>query len=344
MGKVINNRTIVSILSILIVALLTACGMENRKVFSINGESFTYKDVLVFGLAYTEKYNIDDVNMMKETYEQGQTYGDYHKQRLEKEIIDTLLLYKEAQSNNVELSDDAVQKVKDLAKTLEEDLGEDYLNKHNITRSDIEKIYEMQTLGDVYIQSISQVDEESEEAVGQDSERYIKVYQVLFPIVALDSNGMVQSDKAGRVKKLSDTEIENQKNAAAEFAEQVKGGADIEKTLKKYGNTVTGSEQYLKYSDLEGQYRKIVDSLSEGAVSESFESNYGYYIIKLSEKDARDYASVISERGETVAKQSKTDEELERLYGIYIDYNEEYKNEKLWSGITMEQFVNLDTP
>lgn len=336
------------VLVIILAAGLTACGMANKKVFSANGETFTYKDVMAYGFIFAKENNIVDTEMLKEKYENNETYRNYYKRQLEEEILEMLLLYGEAQANDVQLTEDEKEEAEKNAKLLTDDVGEERLKEEKVSESDIKKLYEIQMLAESYIESFSKEgaasndegDVESEDRNDSEKEeRYVKVFQVIFPTVLLDEDGMVQSDQDGNLKKLSEYEILKKKREALEFSEKAKSGASMEALLKDYDETVTGSEQYLKYNDLETTYKKAIDSLSEGEVSGSFEGDYGYYVIQLMESDAAEYAQTLFTHEKAVEEESRAEEEIERLYNTYIGKNSEYKNQELWDQIEIEQFM-----
>lgn len=327
---------------------LTACGIENKKVFSANGETFTYRDVMAYGFIFAKENNIVDAELLNEKYEDNETYGNYYKKQLETEILEMLLLYGEAQAKDVELTEEEIEEVETNTKLLLEDMGEKRLKEGNVSESDIERIYEIQMLAEAYIESFSETENASNDDSSTDTEdkngsekeeRYVKVFQVMFPTILLDEDGMVQSDEEGNLKMLSQYDKEKKRDEALEFAEKVKAGESMETLLKNYDKTVTGTEQYLKYNDLEAAYKKAIDNLSEGEMSESFETDYGYYVIKLLESNATEYAQTLINHERAVEQENRAEEEIERLYSTYIGNNSEYKNQELWERIEIEQFV-----
>lgn len=329
------QKVFAMIIGFVLLAGLMACGTEDKKVFTVNGESFTYKDVMIFGYIFSREYNIEEATL--DNYYEGKvTYRKYYKDELENEMVNTLLLYKEAQSGGMELSEPG--QAEELSKALMEDVGEEALEQYGITQADVLKVYEMRLMADSYIETFSDEDKKADE--GQpDENRYIKVYQVIFPTVELDENGMIQSDENGKTLEVSSAKMELKRKKADEFAQKIKDGENIEALAKNYAAEVTATEQYLKYKDLAPDYKKKIDGLSKGGVSDSFKSDYGYYVVKLLEPDAKDYEKALSEHEEETAKQDRAGEELERLYSLYVAHNMEYKEQELWDSITIDQFV-----
>ncbi|MCM1499206.1 MAG: peptidylprolyl isomerase [Clostridium sp.] len=326
------QKVLAMFMGLVLLAALTACGTEDKKVFNVNGEYFTYRDVVIFGYIFSREYNIE-ADTLDNDYEGKTTYRKYYKDTLENEIVNTLLLYQEAKSQGMELPEP--QQAEELSQVLAEDVGEEALEKDSITSQDILRVYEMRMLADAYLETFS--DEDGKE--NEEEQRYIKVYQVIFPTIELDENGMIQSDENGAPLEAVSAKVERRREDAAEFAQKVKDGENIEALVKEYAAEVTAAEQYLKYEDLAPDYKRRIDSLSEGGVSDSFQSDYGYYVVKLLEADAKDYGRALSEHEEETKRQDRAGEELERLYSLYVAHNMEYKEQELWDSIEIDQFA-----
>lgn len=344
------NRTkqlLLILFSVVLAAGLSACGSGNKQVFSVNGETLSHKEVAAFGLVYTKEHNIVDRELLAEQYEGRQTYEDYYMEQFEADIVDTLLLAKEAKTEKVKLSGEEKQQVKDKAASLAEEFGEAFLEELGVETDDLETIYELKLLADSYIRHVSGdetedggEDESNElQAETGEQDRYIKVYQVTFRTAELDEDGMVKSDQNGNVIKIPQEEIQKKKQEADEFVEKIQAGEDMESLLKNYDSRVTGMEQYLKYKDLDSEYKKAVDNLKEGETSGVISSIYGYYVVKLLETDAKNLADTLAQHADRVEEQDRLDAELERLYSTYIGNDTEYKDQELWDSFKIRQFV-----
>lgn len=331
-----KKHILLSFICIGLLVCLSACGKGNKWIFSLNGEELYDKDITVFGLIYAKEYNIENTDKLKETYEGNETYEEYYKSQLEEEIISTVLLYGKAKENNCKLTKEAEKEVSQNVEELIEAYGKEWIETKDITQSDIEKIYEMKLLGNSYIESLTG---EEDEEVQKENTRYIKVYQVTFPVVLLDKNGMMQSNQDGTVQKQPEAEIAVKRSEAEAFAQKAKSGEDMEELVKDYDDTVTGAEKILKYEDLDSEYKKAVDKISEGESSDVITSEYGYYVIKLIDADDTEYEESISAYETTKISQDKQDGVLKELYETYIGDDKDYKNNKKWEEITITSFL-----
>lgn len=333
-----KKRLLAGLLCICLVAGLTACGKGRKWLFSIDGEKIYDKELMIYGLIFAGDYNLAKGEPLDEVYEDGMTYADYYKNELENEIVSTVLICKEAKAEKFKLSKEEKKKVKEQADKFLETYGEDWLKEQKISGDDVEKVYEMKKLGEVYLDSLSTNENEDKESETL-TERYIKVFQVTFLTVELDENGMMKTDENGKVLKLSSDEIVEKKTQAEEFAEKVQGGESIETLVKDYDKTVTGMEKYLKYEDLSDDYKKAVDSLSAGSVSEVISSEYGYVVFKLLEADAKEHAVVISDYENKTSASEKEAELFEELFNKYLREDLNYKNTEKWEKVEISSFV-----
>lgn len=329
------KRLLAGLLCICLVTGLTACGKGKKWLFSLDGEKLYDKDVMIYGLDFAKDYNISKDGSLDELYENGMTYEDYYKEQLEEEILSTVLLYKEAKAEKFKLPKDEKKQIQEQTDKFIETYGEDWLKEQKISVDDVEKVYEMKILGNAYLESIS--DKSSED--NKETARYINVFQVTFLTVELDEDGMMKTDENGKALKLSSDEIAEKKTQAEEFAGKVQGGEAIETLVKDYDKTVTGMEKYLKYVDLSENYKKAVDSLSEGDVSGVIESEYGYLVIKLLEADSKAHAEVISDYEIKTSNSEKKAELFEKLYNKYLKDDLNYKNTEKWEKVEISSFV-----
>lgn len=333
-----KRSLVIAIYAIMLIAL-TACGKKEEWVFSLNGEKLYDKEITVLGLVYTKEYNIVDIDQLGEYHEEGETYAEFYKKGLEDEILSTVLLYSEAKKEKYKLTKEEEEMVSANAEALVAFYGEDWLKKKDISVSDIETIYEMKQMGDGYVASLSGEEFGEEEQAESREEHYVKVYQVTFPTVRLDENGMVQSDTDGSIMKLSEGECQEMEAAAERFAGQAQAGEDMAELLQEYDRTVTGMEKYLKYEDLDTQYQKEIDGLIRGGISNVIPSAYGYYVVKLLDKNASEHAQLLSSHEAASEEMQEKQDLLDKLYATYVRPDQDYKNEEKWKAVRISSFM-----
>jgi len=322
---------------------LCACDTSDIWVFSLNGEKLYEKDVATFAYIYVAEHNIQDREQLKDLYENSETYEELYKKALEDEIISTTLLYKEAKDRKIKLSGEEKELIQKNVENVVERFGIEALEKNEVSETDLERVYEMRMLGQLYVDSLSttenDLDDSEKDGEHISDERYVKVYQVTFPTVELDANGMVRTDAEGNLITIPSSQMSAMKLEAADFAENAKNNGDMETLVESCSETVSGVEKYLKYEDLSSNYKKAIDALNAGEVSDVLEEDYGYYVIRLIEKDDKEYAQSVAEHQQETDVLALEQEELDRLYSEYAQENKGYKNSSMWEMIDIENYM-----
>lgn len=333
-------------LCVLMLSGLCACDTSDVWVFSLNGEKIYEKEVAAFAFVYVTERNIRDNGQLEEFYEDTKTYEEFYKEELEEDIVSFTLLYKEAQKHKVKLSEEKEKQLETTVNSVMAHFDEKILGKYEVSKSDIENVCKMRMLGEAYLEALSngevEVSKEDSSELEEESdlsERYIKVYQVTFPTVELDDNGMVRTDAEGNLKKLSMSEIATKKEDATLFAESAKQGENMEILLESCEKDVSSVTKHLKYEDLELEYKTAVDKMTVGDISDVIESDYGYCVFKLIKKDDTEYADTMHNYQKEMNVLEVKNKEIERLRLEYAQENRGYKNTSLWNTIEMKDYI-----
>lgn len=324
------KRLVVAGLLIVLVSM-TACGTGTQWIFSLNGEKVTRTDVNAYGFVYAMDHNITNEGQMDEMYEDGETYAEHYKDELEREIVSVVLLAQEAEKENFALPKEETAECEEKAALLIKRYGKEYLENQKITQQDICKIYERKQLGDRYVEDVSEQETDaSQQEESEEIEQYVEVYQVLFPTVELDEAGMLVTNADGTMSRVTMTQQEQQKKRAEELVQKVQEGSSLEKSISAYGQNVIAGEKTLKYQDLDTVYKKMIDLLSVGSVSDVFQGTYGYYVIRLKDKNEEDYKQAVSNYEKQMQIENEKQEILDRLYDLYVGSDKEYRNDQRW--------------
>lgn len=329
-----KKKIFVCIMCMLLVFGMSGCGKGKQWVFSLHGEKLYDKDVMAFGVIYGSEHNIANSQQLNEIYEGRKTYQEYYKEQFLEELIETTILYAEAKKNGYKLSKEEEQKVLEQANQYDET----WLEIKNLTRDDITEVYEKKVLAELYLEKECQTAEKKNTSK-KEEERYIRVFQVIFPTVKLDDAGMVVSNENGEMETVSDTEKATRRQEAESFAESAKAGEDLNELLKEYDSEVTGVERTLKYADLESEYKKAVDELEENEISGVIESDYGYYVIKLLNSKDSEHAQKLAGYEENVALDEEKRAVIDKLLELYAKEEREYCNREKWDEISFASFL-----
>ena len=346
------------VMTMMFLLSLTSCG-NGKAVFTLDGTKIDRRDVDIFGYMYVMEHSLVDVEELEDIYEDGETYSEHYKNDLEKEIVLSVLLSKEADKNRIVLSSEDKDKADANAEKLLKKIGEDKLKELGIEKKDIVKLYEMRLCGNAYAASIGDEyadvlngqsegvdnasdnthEEEQQSTDNGTSDRYVRVFQVTFPIAELDSTGMVKTDNDGNLITVSVEEKEQMRSAALDFSEKAKSGEDFTALLNDQPVNVTGVERSLKYDDLSDEYKASVDSLSEDGVSGVIAGEYGYYVVKLLEKDDEEHAASIEQYEKQIKAVEAKDELYEKILNTYVGNDKGYRNDELWNEISIINYI-----
>lgn len=332
-----SERIIGIAMALCLLLNVTACGNGARWIFSLKGEKLYHTDVDAFGFVYAMDHNITDEGQMEELYEDGDTYEEHYKKELEDEILSSVLLQQQADEAGIQLDKQDKAECKSKAEDLVNVYGEELLRDKKLDQQDIQNIYESIRLGERYIESMTQ--EGNTDITEEADARYVEVYEVLFPTVMFDEDGMVLSDTDGKAEQVSDAQKETEYDRAQELVQKVTDGEEIEKAAAAYGTSVMAAKKHLKYMDLKADYKKAVDDLKEKDVSGVFEGTYGYYVIRLLQKDASEYGDQIANYEQQTKSQDARKEIVDKLYDSYVGTDKNYRNDKRWELITITDYL-----
>ena len=350
------RRILIVLISVVLVLGLTGCGKKNDAVFTLNGTTVDKKAVDIFGFIYVAEHSLVDYDQLSDVYEDGETYAEHYKNDLEQDIILSVLLNKEADDNKIVLSAEDMTKAEERADALAAKLGSDRLKDAGIDKNDIKKIYEMRLHGNSYAASIGEYqvdgagnienvkdiggdDKADDSSEGEDTDRYIRVFQITFPTVIYDENGMLQTDNDGQLIRVSSEEMDNMKQSAESFSEKAGEGEDVEKLLKDEPVNVTGVERVLKYNDLSDDYKKAVSGLMPGAVSGVIPGEYGYYIVKMLDPADNEHAETIKNYEVQKESQEARQKLFDRLFDVYVGNDKGYRDDEMWDSISITDYT-----
>ena len=333
-----RNRRLIGLVSVLCLIMnITACGNGTRWIFSLNGERLYHIDVDAFGYVYAMDHNIVNEGQMDEVYEDGDTYAQHYKKGLEDEILSSVLLEQKVQEQGIKLDQEQIAECQRKAEALVTAYGEKRLKADKLEQQDIQNVYERKALGEQYVQDMSE-DADDEETDDQ-QERYVEVYEVLFPTVLFDEDGMLVSGTDGSVQQVSAAEKEEQYNKAQELVQKVNDGTSLDAAGNAYGDSVKASKKHLKYADLNTEYKNVIDHLKENEVSGIFEGTYGYYVIQLLQDDAAEYADQIAGYEQQSKAQDMRQELIDQLYDSYVGTDKDYRNDKRWDAVAITDYL-----
>lgn len=230
---------------------------------------------------------------------EGQTIGNYYETNLLDQLITDLLLVDAAEKEGITITDEELQgELDDFKKYLETDEKyEEFLTNYNMSEE-----YLKNSLKDEYIiNHYLSTKIENIEPTDQELETLFK---------DLRSNEKVRASHI-----LVDTEEEA--NAVIDRLNNGESFEDLAKELSKdTGSAENGGDlDYFKYTDMVQPFSEAAFNMEVGEISKPVQSEYGYHVIKVTDKKVDDTVTLETEKSTLTEyyKSMKYEELLEEL-------------------------------
>jgi len=331
------TKTRLNVILILLCFLLSACSLPSKIVFSMG---LGKNDVFYVDDVYASKnefmvYLLSDIVKYEESFDRDiWEYTDYDES-LEAGIKSTALerlariktMYKLARSNEIVLSDDENDRVREVTNTFYENLG---TNRNTFfDELDIEDVYNM-----YYEYALA-------------NKLYVGIIQNINPEISDDEARMVTVLQMTIEKSGEETDEGTPVNRANSAVSALSEGNDFLSVANKYGDYGAEQKAYGQYNT-EDEIADVVFELDSGEISKLIETDSRYYIFKCinmldrEETDANKLRIIELRRDEAFALEydeyaSKLARQLnEKIYKkIKIPYEE-------WSAIPDEDTEKFD--
>ncbi len=311
MRKIMLQISVAGIIICLICVGLSGCGMagnsvsqgdagtntaaENSpEVLNVFGNAITVADYNLYIIQYFYNYGITPdrldeagVNMIMDS-----ATDNLKAEMVRKRLVEEAgLTASEAQLTTIELMVDAFYGT----------FGEEFLSSYGINEADVRAMVERQL--DIYLLTEKAEEELFSEYMDQYEEEYEEyqfrdMYYVLFPSIRLgyDENGELIVDDAGNPIPLTEEEMAEQRALAEEFRERAVEGlssgdasASMEILAAEYGVEPYSNKQYYVNGLYDDELSQMVESLSNGEISEVTLTDVGYMIVRMDNSNDTEY-------------------------------------------------------
>lgn len=206
--------------------------------------------------------------------------------------LDMLEYLAAKEDKEINISEENLNNSKENAKKFISYFGMDLLNEYYITEEMVYNLFEKQAYISAYNEKI--ITDISKELYDGFDEKYKdytfhNMYYALFPTYETDEKGNPKKDKDDKIIMLSESEKEEAKKKAEDFHKRAIAGEKMEDLVAEYGIGAYSDKQINYNGAYNEEMNALVDGLSEGDISDVYEANTGYMIVRMDKKVDDDY-------------------------------------------------------
>ena len=237
-------------------------------------------------------------------------------------LVNMEVLYKEAEENNVEVTDDQVQQNYDQTiSSINSEYNlteEEYLDKFNLTEEKLKERIKKELMGATYLEQYSNVSEEEAKNYyekNKDDYKQVRASHILISNYDTDN------------KEVSDEQKKKNKETAEEVLKLALDGEDFASLAKEFSDDSSacsgGDLGYFIEDDMVSSFSKAAFSLEDGEIyPEVVETTSGYHIIKKTGEKEQDFDDVKDDLITTL----KNTKQTTLMQDLYSKYNVDIKN------------------
>lgn len=323
-----------TVLSLLVMGLFVGCSSnENASskevVATVNGQDITVEE-------FEQVYNIQKKSIemlygeeaLTQEISEGVTFADQLKEDVLQQLIDVNIMYNEAEKENLLPTDKEVEeKYKEIKTQIDSD--EEY--KKSLEEAGIDDAYIKKEQKQILaLENYQENFLKENEVTDEEAKKYYDEHQDEFYLDEVRASHILISTRNENNEPLSTEEKEKAKQKAEEILAKVKAGEDFA-TLAKENSDDTGSAANGGDLDFFGkgvmveEFETAAFGLDVGEISELVETDYGYHIIKVTDKkQGQEPFEDVKEEIKTNLEQEEFTSNLEKLTSeAKIEKNEE---------------------
>jgi len=293
--------------------------MDAKKIImTVGDDKVSYGEVLFYMYQASKEYaNTLGDGIWQVTMEDGNTFHNYAKEQILKEITELKIINLKAKSQGVVLTEDELDDVRQQASDFFRGVSEEDMEKYKFSDEVVEKIYEEHALANkMYDVTTGQV----ETNIPTEDAKQIRVQSMVVITNGVDKNGVKISlkdeEKKKALKKLK--KLVKEAKETDSFFSVASANSDAKQVEYVFGK-----------EDMPNEIGQEAFELKTGEYSPIFEKEDGYYVLYCV-NDCDEDATQDKKEEIIQAKQDKVFEES------YTEWSREYKvqlSTKIWKKI-----------
>lgn len=286
---ILRKRNLIIVL-LSITLLSTGCSNsidKNKVVAEVNGENITVgyfeKTLKLQEQAMTDMYGKD---IWEKEIKKGITFKDEFKNQVIEQIISMDSIYDEAKKENILPTEEEInERFEYVKKSI--DSNEDY--KENLKKIGInDEFIKEQQAKDLAMEKYKDKFYEDVKVSDEEIKSYYDKNKSEFSTEQVKASHILISINDENDKPLPDKEKKEAKQKAEDILNQIKSGAKFEELAKINSSCPSGINGgdlgYFGKGKMVPTFEESAFSLNKGDISDIVETNFGYHIIKVTDK------------------------------------------------------------
>ena len=302
-------------------------GFAKDEVFRVEEMSCSLSEMMMYLTTTQSRYEKVYGDRIWETNLEGVTLEENMKDMVLAQLSQIKAMNLLAIQEQVELSTEEKNKVKEAADAFYETLSKEERKVLNADKDLIERLYREYAIANkVYYHIIKDVNPE----VSDDEARTITVDHILIKTYSLDENNQKQE---------FDSEQKREAFARAqEVLQKAQSGVSFDSLIATY-NEDDQSQYSFRKGEMNLGFETTAFNLGKGEISDIVETEYGYHIIKC----ITTFNQEETDANKIVIVEKKREEVFGQRYSQFASELTKAVNEDLWTEISLIDEVEIDT-
>ena len=301
------------------VSLIGCSNKKNEAVATVNGETITlgnYEKLLALNKLSMESYYGSDI--WSKEVEDGKTYKDILKDMVLQTMISSEVVYQQAKKDKILPTDEQVQEQID---SFNEQVKNDKEYQNKLKKMGIdEEFLKYQFSRDLANNNLKAKFTDDTKISESEMKKYYEENKDDFYTDTVTASHILLKTIDDNGNELSDEKKKEAKKKAEEALKKVKSGEDFAQVAKEYSEDSTASNGgelgTFGRGQMVSEFENAAFSMKPGEISDIIKTQYGYHIIKVTERvdEQKSYDDVKDEIKSTLASQeySKYIEKIEK--------------------------------
>lgn len=326
-------------ISTLLMSIILGIGMigcsstnKNKELSNVNGSSITvgnYEKVLELEKQSIEAYYGSTV--WDQEVEEGVLYKDKFKELVLDQMVYTELIYQEAEKENVLPTEDEINKaISDFKTSIKS--NEEYQKQLNKIGID-DEFLKYQFARELASEKYKEYYDKNNNIEDKSMQTYYNENKDEFYVDEVRASHILIKTIDDENNELSDEKKAEAKEKAQEVLAKVKSGEDFATLAKEYsedtGSAINGGDlDFFPRGYMVEPFEKAAFSMKVGEVSDLVESNFGYHIIKVTDKvDEQKSFDEVKDDIKTTLQNENYNKQIEKLKSnAKVETNKEVLN------------------